>query len=204
MRACEECGADIHGRRKVYCDECKRARHAAAEKDRRDAARAGMAGTEQSEPADVSGVVSDGRAIGGEKWQAATPYRPRPAAPEPPVVDYTTADTGPRGGQPRTPDLTGIPASVRQDRVQFEKAMVRREFSGQEDDSDMTSWDALMQRNSRPDDGRTVLFDKPMPGSPQRQARPDEGRSLSEMLSTGREPNVDYLGRSTRRPRSWR
>ncbi len=203
-RVCEDCGEPVSARRK-RCPECKRADHARAEAERRAEVRDRNSGAQDESPANEPRTepvdyVTAG-SIPGQRYQFKTQYAPRPAAAAPEAIDYTQGGHDAPGH--RRLDLAGISNAVRRDRAKLEAALRGRDF-GAEDESEMSSWTDLMQRNSRPDDGRTVMFDKPAPGSPRRQARPDEGRTLSSMLRTGREPNVDYLGRSTRRPRSWR
>jgi hypothetical protein len=77
--------------------------------------------------------------------------------------------------------LTGIPPSIRQDRVRLERALAARD-SAPDHESDVTSWEELQQRNAARANDQTVDF----------------SRGPSMEPPTG----YDHLGRPFPRPRN--
>lgn len=186
MRSCESCGREIHGRRKVFCDDCKRARHALGEKARRDAARERNSGEQDESPAAEARTepvdFMDQGVIPGQRYQFRTQYAPGPAVAERETVDYTQGGHDAPGLGPR-PSLTGIPNRVRQDHRALQVELHRREFGATDDVSPGDiPWADMLTLNLRAGDDRMVSFDR----------------------TPWTEPRVNYLGQSTRRPRSWR
>jgi hypothetical protein len=183
VRTCEDCGDPVSGRRK-RCPDCKRADHARAEKARRETVKSGV-GDDSSESAAVGLVVDY------TKGAIRPPQFPGRIVPPKPVRVQDVITDGrvpsPAEREPRY-DLTGIPASVRQDRVRLEVALARQQTSADEDASDMTSWEALQARNTRHNDGRTVSFH--VPAFPPPGPRPVR--------------RVNALGQSIPRSRGWR
>lgn len=193
-RECADCGTPI-GIRATRCKPCRRAYRTDYERERAQAARAENRERMEQVLGDQGdlmtiGSISDGRSIGGQKFQAPTAYAPRPAAPEPNVVDYTTAP-GPRVLRSR-PDPSGIPAEVRHDRVALDRMLAAQDLGHDDGDlmSEMTSWDDLVASNSRGQDDRRVTF--PALGTP----RPPS-------IFARPMPRTDYLGRSIPRASRW-
>lgn len=189
MTTCQDCGEPISARRK-RCPDCKKADHARVMREVR-AANSGQQGWSPESSA-LGSELSDGRSV-PNPYPWSTPYKPGPAAPAPEAVDYTQGGHSAPGVR-ATPDLSRVPNRVRQDRVAYEKEMLRAEFGADDadlmPDNDMMTWDSIQARNSRGDDGR-VMF-------------PAQGELRQHTIFSSPLPNVDYLGRSTRRPRSWR
>lgn len=187
MRECITCGARI-GIRATRCPPCRRAYRTSYEAERAEKAR--LAAQESSASYDVSSTemgleLVDYTVPGSASKVPSFSGVPPKAKPVPAQQVITDGRVPSPAERQYRPSLTGIPNSIRRDRVKLNAELARQKIGEEEDASDVTSWDELQSRNARQNDGRTVVFDRP--ALPPPGARPVR--------------QVDYLGRSIPRAR---